>query len=141
MDKALLDTDIFSEVLKRKHPAVITKAEQYHALFGRYTISTITVLEIVKGFHKVRREERIQEFLTALATAEILTLTIKNAETAGRIYADLERAGRPIGRADPMIAAMALEHDLVLVTGNTQHYEHIQRLGYALRLINWKCDM
>ena len=116
MDKILLDTDIFSEILKQKHEKVVVIAEQYHSYFGFYTITTITVLEIIKGFHKVGRENHIARFLSAISGTEILTLNIKSAELAGRIYADLERTGQPIGRADPMIAAIALENNLVLST-------------------------
>jgi tRNA(fMet)-specific endonuclease VapC len=61
-----------------------------------------------------------------------------SAELAGRIYADLERLGQPIGRADPMIAAIALRHDLTLVTGNLSHYRRIQALGHNLQLDNWR---
>jgi predicted nucleic acid-binding protein len=57
---------------------------------------------------------------------------------AGRIYAELERSGQPIGRADPIIAAIAITQNLLLATGNTRHYERIQQLGFALRLTNWK---
>ena len=138
MDKILLDTDIFSEILKQKHEKVVARAEQYHSYFGFYTITTITVLEIIKGFHKVGRENHIARFLSAISGTEILTLNIKSAELAGRIYADLERTGQPIGRADPMIAAIALENNLVLSTGNISHYQRIQSKGYDLILDNWK---
>ncbi len=138
MERTLLDIDIFSEVLKQKHPRVTGNAQQYHQQFGRYTISTITVLEIVKGFHKLNRENDIQRLLPKLWTAELVTLNIKSAELAGRIYADLERTGQPIGRADPMIAAIAIEQKLVLATGNEQHYQRIQELGYDLTITNWK---
>jgi len=37
-----------------------------------------------------------------------------------------------------MIAAIALENDLVLTTGNLRHYQRIQALGYPLKLDNWK---
>ncbi len=57
MEKTLLDTDIFSEILKKKNANVKIKAEQYRELFDHYTISTITILEIVKGLHKVCRED------------------------------------------------------------------------------------
>ncbi len=40
MDKILLDTDIFSEILKQKHEKVVARAEQYHSYFGFYTITT-----------------------------------------------------------------------------------------------------
>jgi tRNA(fMet)-specific endonuclease VapC len=74
----------------------------------------ITVLEVVKSFHKVQRKTQIEQFLSSLSSTEVLTLTLKSSELAGRIYADLERTGQPIGRADPMIAAIALENNLVL---------------------------
>ncbi len=138
MDKALLDTDIFSEILKGKNTNVVRNAKKYFAHFGKYTISTITIIEIVKGFHKVQREEKIQEFLKEISTAEILTLNLKNSELAGRIYSDLELKGQPIGRADPMVAAITLEKELVLTTGNIEHYQRIQDLNYNLKLDNWK---
>lgn len=138
MDKTLLDTDIFSEILKKRNVNVKERAESYHAVFRRYTVSVITVTEIVRGFHKARREDGIQRFLAAMLSAEILTLNLKRSELAGRIYADLEGAGQTIGRADPMIAAIALENDLILTTGNTEHYQRIQRLNYPLKLDNWK---
>ncbi len=65
-------------------------------------------------------------------------MSLNSAEVAGRIYADLERAGQPIGRADPMIAAIAIRNGLTLITGNTAHYERIKNLNYDLRLGNWR---
>lgn len=138
MDKALLDTDIFSEILKGMDQNVVAKATAYRAAFGHYTISTITVMEIVKGLHKLQREDRIQQFLAGLPTVESLTLDLRSSELAGRIYADLERAGQPLGRADPMIAAIALRHGLTLVPGNVSHYQRIQAWGYGLKLDNWR---
>ena len=38
MDKALLDTDMFSEILKGIDQRVVAKAVAYRAAFGRYTI-------------------------------------------------------------------------------------------------------
>ncbi len=37
-----------------------------------------------------------------------------------------------------MIAAIALQHDLILVTGNQAHFQRIQVLGYGLKLANWR---
>ena len=138
MNRILLDTDIFSEVLKERDQQVVVTARQYYSRFGQYTVSIITVLEIVKGLHKVQREKNIQDFLTGLAGTEILTLTEKSAELAGRMYADLESRGQTIGRADPIIAAIAVEHQLVLATGNERHYRRIQDAGYDLQLTNWR---
>lgn len=98
----------------------------------------ITVLEIVKGWHKRQREDKIQQFFAQIAVAEVLTLQLSDAELAGRIYADLERTGQPIGLADAIIAAIAIQQSLTLVSGNISHYERIQSLGYNLKLDNWR---
>ena len=138
MSRRLLDPDIFSEILKGIDRDVVARATAYRAEFGRYTISTITVMEVVKGFHKVRREEKIEAFLKELPSIEVLTLDVRSSELAGRFYADLERAGQTIGRADPMIAGIALRHGLTLVTGNLDHYQRIRQLDYDLLLENWR---
>ena len=138
MDKSLLDTDIFSEVIKRVDHLVIQKAHEYIRAFNRYSISTITVMEIVKGLHKVRREDRIKQLLSSLPLIAILTLDVRSADLAGRIYGDLERVGKTTGRADPMIAAIAINNGLTLVSGNVTHSQRIQELGYPLVLDNWR---
>jgi tRNA(fMet)-specific endonuclease VapC len=116
----------------------VRKAREYREVFPRFTVSAITVLEVVKGLHKVGREDRLQVFLGSLKAVEFLTLDERSSELAGRIYADLERTGQSIGRADPMIAAIALQNGLTLVSGNVGHYERVADLGYKLRLDNWK---
>jgi tRNA(fMet)-specific endonuclease VapC len=138
MSRSVLDTDIFSEVLKGVDQRVAARAEAYRTTYGYYTISSITVMEIVKGFHKLQREDRIDRFRSVVSTVDLLLLDAPIAELAGRIYADLERTGQPIGWADPIIAACALHYGLVLVTGNTEHYTRIQAIGYNLQLDNWR---
>ncbi|MDM8527071.1 PIN domain-containing protein [Anaerolineales bacterium HSG24] len=140
MLKVVLDTDIFSEVLKGKNQSVVNQAIRYRASHNKLTISTITVMEIVKGFHKVQRETQLQRFLAGLAHVEVLTVDTHSAELAGRIYADLERIGQPIGLADVMIAAIAIQQNLPLVTGNTRHYQRIQAINDSFRIDNWRFD-
>ncbi|WP_165235255.1 PIN domain-containing protein [Aquisphaera insulae] len=129
MCKALLDTDILSEVLRGVNATVVDHADGYRMVFERFTISVITLMEMAKGYQKARRPEKIATLLALLADEEFLDFDRPAADQAGRIWGDLERTGRPIGVADPMIAALALQHDLELVTGNTAHYQRIQELG------------
>jgi tRNA(fMet)-specific endonuclease VapC len=137
-DKTLLDTDIFSELMRDKNDTVRARADSYVEQHGRLTISVITVLEIVKGLQKAARQDTLRSFLDSLSTVEILTVGPAEAILAGRIYGDLERVGQPIGRADPMIAAVAISHRLVLATGNENHYGRIHAAGYDLLLDNWR---
>jgi len=69
---------------------------------------------------------------------EVLSFDRAAGQLAGEIAGDLERTGQPIGTADPMIAAIALQHSLELVTGNIAHFQRIQQLGYPLTLANWR---
>lgn len=138
MNKTLLDTDVYSEVIKAIDPVVTRNAVVYRQARGILTVSTITVMEIVRGLEKSQSQRKLQSFLAAIALEEVLVFDQVASELAGRIAGVLERSGRPIGMADPMIAAIALTHGLDLATGNTAHYQRIQQLGYSLTLANWR---
>lgn len=138
--KCLIDTDIFSEIRKGKNPSVIRQALAYKAIFKQYTISVITVSEIIKGWKKVNREDRVQEFVKDLEEIEVLSLDIKAAKLSGLIHADLETRGQSIGLADILIASIAISNYLILVTNNTKHYQRIKLLGYPLFINNWRQD-
>ncbi len=138
MNKALLDTDIYSEILKGIDPTVVQHATAYRRLQGILTLSAITVMEVIRGFQRSQSTRRLQAFIDAIALEEIITFDRPAAELAGRISGELERIGQPIGTSDPMIAAIALHHGLDLVTGNTAHFQRIQSLGYPLTLVNWR---
>jgi tRNA(fMet)-specific endonuclease VapC len=92
----------------------------------------------VKGLQQAGRLERLRELLTALEAEEILPVDREAAIIAGRIYGELDRTGQTIGRGDPLIAGVAIHHNLLLVTGNTQHFERIGRLGFDLKLADWR---
>ena len=138
MDKALLDTDILSEVLKGRNPQVVAQAEAYLRHHAMLTVSVISVIEIVSGLQRVARSEQLERFLQALDAMEVLPVDTESAVLAGRIDGDLLRTGQPIGRADPIVAAQAIMHGLVLVTGNARHYERVTALGYPLRMVDWR---
>jgi tRNA(fMet)-specific endonuclease VapC len=138
MDRALLDTDILSEVMRGKDVRVVEHASLYIQTYGRFTISAVTVAEVVKGFERLQRQADIARFMTNVRIMEVLSLTGQAAIIAGRIYGTLERSGLPIGRMDPLIAAIALSNNLPLVTGNVLHYERLRSLGFNLRIENWR---
>ncbi len=100
--RTILDTDIFSELMRGKNKVVRARADAYLKQFGRLTISVITVLEVAKGLRKVQREDALDRFTEGLESLEIIPLGCEEALIGGRIYGDLERLGQPIGRADPI---------------------------------------
>jgi len=138
MEPSLLDTDIFSEVLKGQNQKVTQNASLYRQQFGRYTISAPTITEMVKGFQKLGRADRIDALMKGLDSEEVLPFNREAALVAGQMYGELEKAGQPIGRLDPLIAAIAIVHNLRLVTGNTKHFERAIALGFPLKLGNWR---
>jgi tRNA(fMet)-specific endonuclease VapC len=138
VNRALLDTDIYSEVLKAINPTVAQNARIYRQAHRVLTLSVITTMEIVKGCQQSQATGRMQRLLNAVAQEEVLSLEAPAAKLAGKIAGDLDRTGQTIGMADPIIAAIALEHNLELVTGNAAHFQRIVRLGYPLTLVNWR---
>lgn len=54
----------------------------------------------------------------------------------GRIRADLQRRGQPIGSNDLLIAAHALALDCILVTDNEREFSRVP----GLRVENWLRD-
>jgi tRNA(fMet)-specific endonuclease VapC len=138
VSRILLDTDIYSEVIKAINPTVTRNAVAYRQANGILTLSAVTVMEIVRGFQQNQSARRMNDFLTAVASEEVLIFDRTAAELAGRIEGELVRTGRPIGMADTMIAAIALTQGLELSTGNSAHFQRVQQLGYPLTLVNWR---
>jgi tRNA(fMet)-specific endonuclease VapC len=123
MEKALLDTDIFSELLRAKNAAISKRGSAYRQQFGRYSVSAVTVVEIIKGFQQAGRTDQVTVFTASLKTEDVFPLNEEAAILAGKIYGDLQRTGQSIGRTDPMMAAIAIQRDLhwSRVTRNTSN--------------------
>jgi tRNA(fMet)-specific endonuclease VapC len=138
LNKALLDTDILSEIIKGVDQTVAGHATNYRRAFGHYTLSAITVMEIVQGFQKNQSTRRLASFLASLAAQEVIAFDEADGDLAGRSAGELDRVGRPIGIGDSMIAAIAVGHGLELVTGNAAHFARVQQLGDPLTLVNWR---
>jgi predicted nucleic acid-binding protein len=127
--KALLDTDTVSELMRAKNATVLARAEAYKAE---------PVFEILQGLHRLHRTEQATDFAAWLADCEVLELDRPTAVLAGEISGALIRAGRVIGVVDTCIAATALRHDRVLVTGNERHYDFVRAAGFPLQVDNWR---
>jgi tRNA(fMet)-specific endonuclease VapC len=93
-------------------------------------IPLIVLGEIKAGFHggtqRHRNEALLQRFL-AKATVSVLLPGRETAEHYARIFVQLKRAGTPVPDNDLWIAALALEHDLTLITRD-RHFERIAQL-------------
>ena len=138
MRRALLDSDIWSEIARDRNPTVTARAREYIRQYGRYTVSVVTVMEAVRGYSRIGREDKVQRLLKLFARSEVLLLDERSAELAGRIRADLERTGLRVDLPDLLVASIALRHDVVVVTGNYAHFDRIRDAGYRFTIENWR---
>jgi len=136
--KTLVDTDIWSEITRGKNAAVVARASTYLSQHGCFTLSSVTVFEVVRGFQKANRQNKIDEFDELLQDIEVLDLDRSAADLAGRIYGELDRRGTKIDLGDALIAGIALNHRLRVATGNTEHFSRVQGLGYPLGIEDWR---
>lgn len=138
MNRSLLDTDIFSEVLKNNDATVRSRATAYLNHYGRFSISAPSVTEIVTGFTQAGHTQKLVTFRSALSAINVFPVGMAEADIAGQIIGSLAKIGTPIGSFDPLIAAVAITNGLVLVTGNLAHFGRLQSLGFNLQLDNWR---
>lgn len=131
MDDSLLDTDILSEVLKRKDANVLANARRYLAQHQRLAFSAITVYEIVRGLKATRATRQLADFLKRVGTSDVFPVSLPILMRSAELWVTARDGGHPRGDADLIIAATALEQGRVLVTGNTAHYSWIAGLTIA----------
>jgi tRNA(fMet)-specific endonuclease VapC len=129
MESALLDTDTLSEIMKGVDPHVQGHAHRYLAIFRHFTFSIITSYEILRGLKARRATRQMARFEQPCQHSEVLPLTDDIIVQAAEVYALLYQEGQLISDADILIAATALEHYLVMVTENVNHFRRIPGLS------------
>jgi predicted nucleic acid-binding protein len=124
----LLDTDFVIDHLTGQQDARDTLAQ---LLPDGVAISIITFSEIYEGIHGSRDPRATTRGFTAfLGGVPVLPISRSVAKRNARLRLELRRQGRPITHRalDLLIAATALEHNLILVTRNRKDYEDIADL-------------
>jgi predicted nucleic acid-binding protein len=89
MNKCLLDTDILSEIIKGRDLVVAAKARAYLTQLGRFTTSAVSVAEIIYGFRRIGREDRVSQFEASL------TLSVSRTTSKRRAAGLRQRPCRP----------------------------------------------
>jgi predicted nucleic acid-binding protein len=93
-------------------------------------IPLVVLAEIKAGFYGGAQRQSNEALLQRLLTKETVAVLLPGRETAeqyARLFVQLKRAGTPVPDNDLWIAALALEHDLVLITRD-RHFECIPQL-------------
>ena len=86
--------------------------------------------EIKAGFQGGKQQPRNESLLNRLLskpTVDVLLPSRETAEHYARIFVQLKRAGTPVPDNDLWIAALVLQHDLVLITRD-RHFERIPQV-------------
>ncbi len=130
----VFDTDSISQLLRSRPPEAFIRRlarlpmEEAH-------ITSITLGELYFGVYHAQHPKvalaRLQERL--LPKVKVLDFDGRAAERYGQVREGLSKAGRMIGHADCLIAAVVLVHGYVLVTGNVKEFRRVP----SLRVEDW----
>lgn len=125
-----IDTDICSAYLRRPSK-LASRIQQY---YGRLHLSAITVGELrAWALRKSAPPTRIKDLDALLRVVVVLGVTLPVADRFGALRAAQLDSGLPMPQLDLLIAATALEHQLIVVTHNTRHFAAIP----GLQLVDW----
>ena len=111
-----LDTSFLIDVLQARESAQEIMLE-FDERERRPTVTPVTAAELWAGAN-FGSDEAYETTRDLLSTLTWLDITRPCARRAGAIQASLKQEGNPLGFADCLIAATAIEHDQTLVTGD-----------------------
>lgn len=128
----MLDTNICIYAIKHKPEKVFMHLQQTDP--EDVCVSSVTYAELVYGVEKSAAAERNRLALSLLlSNIAIMDFDDAAAEEYGKIRAELERRGTPIGPLDTMIAAHAKALGLTVVTNNVKEFSRVEELEIS----NW----
>jgi len=117
----LVDTDILIWHL-RGYPQATRRLDQLSTL----TLSAMSYLELIQGMLNKAELVAVQKMFE-LRKANVLPLTSAITRRATELMETLSLS-HGLQAADALIAATALDHQLILLTGNTKHFEPVNGL-------------
>ena len=128
----MLDTNICIYAIKHKPEKVFQKLQEVEP--EDVCVSSLTYAELVHGVEKSAAVEKNRLALSMLlANIEILDFDVDAADCYGKIRADLEKKGTPIGPLDMMIAGHAQSRGYTVVTNNVKEFSRVSNL----KIENW----
>ncbi|MBP3843277.1 MAG: PIN domain-containing protein [Prevotella sp.] len=121
MKQYLLDTDVCIEILKH-NGRVLDKVERAGA--ENCFVTDMTIAELFYGAAKSRHPDHFDDVDKILQSFDLKPL-LPSLRLYGVNKALLEDQGRMIGDFDLMIGSCAVFHNLIMVTSNLKHFDHI----------------
>ena len=126
--KYMLDTNICISAIKNRPQIVLHRLMRQNP--EDVCISSITFAELLHGVEKSRDSDKNRIALSLfLSPMSVLDFDSTAARAYGKIRAELEKKGTPIGPMDTLIAAHALSEELIVVTNNTREFNRVEGLN------------
>ncbi len=122
----MLDTNIISDLARNPQGVVAQRIARVGAEW--VCVSVVTAAELRFGCVKKGSPKLTAQIGAILDSIQIMALDAPADAEYGRIRAELEAAGQPIGPNDLLIAAHALALDAVLVTANVAEFSRVRGL-------------
>ena len=128
----LLDTNVCIALINGRPTEVRRRFEETTASGESVATSSVVVFELWYGVCKSRRPESNVERLNVFLSGpiDVLEFDSQDARESGRVRAELEAIGRPIGAYDLLIAGQAVRHGATLVTSNSGEFSRVAGLSW-----------
>jgi tRNA(fMet)-specific endonuclease VapC len=126
--KYLLDTNVCIRYLNGQSDDLRHRLES--KLPEEIALCSVVKAELLYGVVKSAKPEKNLERLSYfLMGFQSLPFDDNSVQVYAEVRAELERAGKPIGPNDLLIASIALANQLILVTHNTREFSRIKGLS------------
>lgn len=126
----LLDTCILIPIFKRD---CNIQKRVWDIGFDQVFVPEPVLAELLVGAYKSGIPEELDHIQWVRRYFNVLPASPAVFDRYARLRATLEKQGMKLDSFDLLIAATALEHNLILVTGNVKHFSHIP----DLKLEDW----
>jgi tRNA(fMet)-specific endonuclease VapC len=127
----LLDTNIVSDLVRNPQGRAAQKIRKVGE--RRVCTSIIVASELRYGAAKKQSPRLTAQLQAVLSALEVMPFESPADTTYGSLRARLERAGRPTGGNDLLIAAQALALEYTIVSDNEREFARIPGLAHE----NW----
>lgn len=127
----MLDTNIVSDLLRNPQGAVTQHIIRVGA--DAICLSIITAAELRYGCARKGSAKLLSQVEAILGSVSVLAFDAPADAAYGRIRAELEAAGTPIGPNDLLIASHAQSVGAAMVTANRSEFSRVQNL----KVENW----
>jgi tRNA(fMet)-specific endonuclease VapC len=122
-----LDSDLLVAILRGKQEARTIVKQLDEEAKGATT--SVNAFEVYFGANKSeRKNENLREASKLLERLTVFPLDLMSSRRAAEISAELVAKGEAIDFRDAMIAAIAIENGMTLVTRNKAHFQRVKDL-------------